>query len=91
MCPGSSKGHCALGCPKPSTATVLREGLSHSALRCVASHPALGVGLGDKDIKILKSIQWRAMKMVKSLEDKVCDVLRSGRGPWICSAPSRGC
>jgi len=29
--------------------------------------------LGDKDIKLLNSIQRRATKMVKSLEDKVCE------------------
>ena len=38
------RANCALGCPRPSTATVLRKGLSHSALHCAASHPALGVG-----------------------------------------------
>jgi len=46
----------------------------HSALRCAASPPALGVGLGiqhERGVEVLESIRRKAAKMVKSLEGKV--------------------
>jgi len=77
------------GVPQTQCCLWVRGEVVLSALHYVASSPALGVGLGlqyKKGIKLLRSVQRGATKMVKDLEGKVCkEQLR----PLVCLAQSR--
>lgn len=73
LCLGSQKGQHTLRCIRSSAATGQEEGLSHSALDCVASPGVLYVGLRSQymnDVKLLENVQGRAMKMLKSQEGR---------------------
>jgi len=74
--PWSPKGQLCPGVLQPQYCHWARGAAVPSALCCAASHPVLPAGWlpqWRKGIKLLQSIQRRAMKMVKSLNGKVCE------------------